>query len=387
MPLNYVEISEKYRPTKINTLLIGEAPPPCGTKYFYLPQKLKNNLAIRQDRSLPATVFWHYFNQRPQDEKEYIVLLNSLKDAGIFLVDIMDEPIRIRGNKENEERLVNELPFLRSKLEMRGINVPEEDMIFLLARNTYKQYIKKHFKYAQLIPWIEYRLNAEETITKKYGLVDEFNRCGYDKQAYNLVDYIKKLTDFTVVSNMDDNYNHMGATITDAVLQAGITYETVVKPRVKHLMNKYPSAKTTHEFWLLLQEISPVSLLNFNGIKGQRILEVTKFFDEHNIQTEENLHWWLSNNQNAEKLLSIKGIGDKTVDYFKILVGIKTSAIDRHLYGFLGKAGIKSSDYSTAQKIVNDAADILKVDKALFDHSIWKYMSQRQASKMKSKCF
>lgn len=163
MPLNYLALSENYRPRQINTLLIGEAPPPCGTKYFYLPQKLKNNVPIREDRSLPATIFWHYFQRRPQDEKEYELLLEKLKDAGIFLVDIMDEPIRIRGNKENEERLVNEIPFLRSKLEMREIIVPEEDMIFLLARNTYKQHIRRHFKCASLIPWIEYRLNTEVT--------------------------------------------------------------------------------------------------------------------------------------------------------------------------------------------------------------------------------
>ncbi|MEN6411918.1 MAG: hypothetical protein ABFC84_04010 [Veillonellales bacterium] len=166
MSLNYVELSEKYRPTRINTLLIGEAPPPCGTKYFYLPQKLKSNISIREDRSLPATIFWHYFQRRPQDEQEYTVLLDRLKNAGIFLVDILDEPIKIRGNRENEAKLVAEIPNLKNKLENRKIIISEEKMIFLLARNTYKKIIKKYFKSASLIPWIEYRLNAEATNIK-----------------------------------------------------------------------------------------------------------------------------------------------------------------------------------------------------------------------------
>ncbi len=61
---------------------------------------MSNNTPIEQDRSLPATIFHHYFLQRPQSQEDYTALLAKLKDAGIFLVDILDEPIKIRGNKE-----------------------------------------------------------------------------------------------------------------------------------------------------------------------------------------------------------------------------------------------------------------------------------------------
>ena len=33
---------------------------------------------------------------RPETEEEYISLLNQLKEMGIFLMDIVDEPTRIR---------------------------------------------------------------------------------------------------------------------------------------------------------------------------------------------------------------------------------------------------------------------------------------------------
>ncbi len=80
------------------------------------------------------------------------------------------------------------------------------------------------------------------------------------------------------------------------------------------------------------------------------------------------------------KLGSIKGVGPKTIDYFKILVGVSTTAIDRHLLNFLGLAGLAPYGYLDAQTIINAAADILSVDRAYFDHSIWQFMSKRAAS-------
>lgn len=73
----------------------------------------------------------------------------------------MDEPVKIRGNKENEVRLVAEIPHLRNKLEKRGIIVAEDRIIFLLARNSYKSAIREHFRNAALIPWIKFRTTPE----------------------------------------------------------------------------------------------------------------------------------------------------------------------------------------------------------------------------------
>ena len=64
MPIDYISEAEKYRPDTIKTLLVGEAPPPNGQTYFYLPRELKNSGTIRNDRSLPATIFCHYFGKR-----------------------------------------------------------------------------------------------------------------------------------------------------------------------------------------------------------------------------------------------------------------------------------------------------------------------------------
>ena len=50
------------------------------------------------------------------------------------------------------------------------------------------------------------------------------------------------------------------------------------------------------------------------------------------------------------------GIKCKTADYFKILMGIKTSAIDRRLYTFFEQAGVKVHDYTDAKLIVDETA-------------------------------
>ena len=79
MAINYLEISEAYRPEKIggkiNKLLVSEALPPNGESYFYVPRPMSNNILAHNDRSLPATIFCHYFKRRP----ETLQGLNRLK--------------------------------------------------------------------------------------------------------------------------------------------------------------------------------------------------------------------------------------------------------------------------------------------------------------------
>ncbi len=76
--INYFKISEKYRPLKIKTLLIGEAPPFSGKKYFYLPDTIQNRIR-EENTSLPATIFYHYFDTVPRDVVEYEKFLIELQ--------------------------------------------------------------------------------------------------------------------------------------------------------------------------------------------------------------------------------------------------------------------------------------------------------------------
>lgn len=172
---DYFEESEKFRPKDVKILLVGEAPPPSGKTYFYVPKPMSNKRPIRDDRSLPATIFYHYFRKRPETVERYIELLNKLKAMGIFLMDIVDSPIKISDrnlkwgiNQENLEYLVSQIPLLRNKIRSRGIDIEDENIIFLLARKHYRKYLDEAFPKSQKIRWIDFRLSPENTTFKRF---------------------------------------------------------------------------------------------------------------------------------------------------------------------------------------------------------------------------
>jgi hypothetical protein len=51
-----------------------------------------------------------------------------------------------------------------------------------------------------------------------------------------LAHYVKSLPDFEFYQTIDGNYDHIGATVADAILQANNKYSTHVKPRVNRIL-------------------------------------------------------------------------------------------------------------------------------------------------------
>ncbi len=187
-----------------------------------------------------------------------------------------------------------------------------------------------------------------------------------------LAQYVRSLPEFVFYKTIDGNYNHIGATVADAILQANMRYTTHVKPRVNKILSTYPEARTTSAVMSILQNISATEFLSWRGVdRAERFTQVLRLFASETIETEKELQNWLNDDSNLSKLRSIKGVGPKTVDYFKILTGVSTSAIDRHLLNFLSLAGLTPCGYSDAQNIINSTSDLLAVDRAYFDHSIW----------------
>jgi hypothetical protein len=205
--------------------------------------------------------------------------------------------------------------------------------------------------------------------------------------AERLAQYVRSLPQFVIYETIDGNYNHMGATVADAVLQANMHYATHVKPRVNRILATYPEARTTTAILRLLERISAVEFLSWRGEdRAERFSRVILLFASEHVETEADLRDWLLDTANLVKLRSIKGIGPKTLDYFKILVGVSTCAIDRHLLNFLGLAGLVPSNYGEAQAVINATADILSVDRVYFDHSIWQFMIRRAVQSGVAEC-
>jgi hypothetical protein len=187
--------------------------------------------------------------------------------------------------------------------------------------------------------------------------------------------YIRGLPDFPKDTAME-RWGHMGAMLTDAVLQAGIGYEAVVLPRAKQIWTNYPEAATTSAFARLIKERGAGLLLNWKGEKKLATLEeLVKVLLENGVETEDELRSWLEQPANVERLKQIKGLKDKTADYLQILVGMHTVAVDRHLFQFLENAGVPKKTYHEAHQLIREAATLLGIDSSALDNNIWRYMS------------
>ena len=196
------------------------------------------------------------------------------------------------------------------------------------------------------------------------------------RKAEKLIQYIYKTEHNFVPVTQRTPYNHMGATIVDSILQAGLNYKTVVYPRVKKLLLFYPDYKTTCDFLILIQTIPLTNLINWtNEVKINRIKELSWFLYNNSIETEANLAIWLEGNENKQKLKQIKGIGNKTVDYLTMLSGKPAIAIDRHLFKYLEYAGVVVKSYEEANKIYSYVANQLNMTFYELDKKIWTYMS------------
>ena len=197
-----------------------------------------------------------------------------------------------------------------------------------------------------------------------------------------LCNYAEKLANFIRGKNFAPvakrkPYYHMGATITDSILQAGLNYHHVVYPRVLKLLTKYPDYKTTCDFIILMQVVPLAELIAWkNSKKLQRISGLSWFLYSNGIENEDQLAKWLDIEENISQLRKLDGIGPKTIDYLKMLSGSQAIAIDRHLFAFLELAGIPHCSYQEASLIYGKTAELLDTSQYELDKQVWLYMSK-----------
>ena len=219
-------------------------------------------------------------------------------------------------------------------------------------------------------------------------------------EAEKLALYIHSLgTEFKVLRAQPSN--HIGAIIVDAVLQVGHRWKTHVEKRIKRIESKYPDAATISGLLRLLATVGEKELLDWNGRDEQRRFRQTiEFFakeevDGENIDTVSQLAGWLALDTNRDRLLTksqredragISRVGDKTADYYRVMVGLPDAvAVDRFIREFLRDAAVRGrSRYDRARAIVQMAApllstirkeDIRPID---LDVSIWTYQSKKR---------
>lgn len=198
--------------------------------------------------------------------------------------------------------------------------------------------------------------------------------------ALRLKEYISQIDDFKFIEPEYCPYiNHVGALFTDTILQAGVNYRSVVWPRVAHVLDTFPYATTVSIFAEILENYGTANVLHWsNAEKIQRMNELVLFCLDHQIETSRQLTEFLRYEQNVNMLKDIHGIGNKTCDYLKRLLGFDTVAVDRHIRSFMESADIFCDDYFDIKEIVEYAADFMDKTRRELDYSIWSYMSRKE---------
>lgn len=199
-------------------------------------------------------------------------------------------------------------------------------------------------------------------------------------KALRLKEYIDTIDDFCYIAPEPCPYaDHIGALFTDAILQAGLNYRKVVWPRVHHVLRTFPFADTVHAFAEVLGKYGTENVLQWNNSeKIRRIEELVSFCIANGIETSIQLMEFLRYESNISSLKNIKGIGDKTCDYMKRLLGFDTVAVDRHIRTFIEDAHIPCHDYCDIKEIVEFTADLMSCTRRGLDYSIWNYMSRKE---------
>ena len=192
-----------------------------------------------------------------------------------------------------------------------------------------------------------------------------------------LANYMSSVSGFrTFASKPRTIYQHMGATVCDTILQAGLNYKTVVAPRINQLLRRWPSARTSTAFLFNLRRYDLYSVLSWkDDEKPRRIVEFTEFLVDEDLETESEISDWIALDSSEDLLGRLRGFGPKTIDYLKMMVGVSTIPVDRHVRSFLGRAGVEPKSYAETQAIFSGAADLLSLNKSSLDYAVWRIES------------
>ena len=168
------------------------------------------------------------------------------------------------------------------------------------------------------------------------------------ESSRHLVQYIKSVEDLELsYKKRISGYTHIGALFTDIILQAGLNYNTVVKPRVNRVLYDFPQANNLKDLRLVIEQHSLEKVIKWSHpVKIERFIELLDFCTKNEINTCADLKTFLRKSDNRNLFLSVKGLGPKTLDYTMKLLDFDTIAVDRHIIGFLELAGLKHNNLS-----------------------------------------
>lgn len=166
---------------------------------------------------------------------------------------------------------------------------------------------------------------------------------------------------------------HLGAVLADSVLQAGLNYTTVVRPRVLAIMQAYPDRYTISSLASLIQDGETSAFLNWrHQEKVSRFEALVDFLQKQGVEDVSDLRARLASGEFCDSMRTLNGIGPKTVDYMACLIGIDSIAVDRHIRTFAKTVGVENDDYHFLHQSFCCAADLLSLPRREFDSWLWR---------------
>ncbi|OJU52174.1 MAG: hypothetical protein BGO03_05650 [Mesorhizobium sp. 61-13] len=178
-------------------------------------------------------------------------------------------------------------------------------------------------------------------------------------------------------------YEHAGALLADAVLQAGLSYRTVVMPRVGRILKEFPDADRVSALICLVKKGSIAHLLDWkHPTKLERFEGLVGFLHRARVDTTDDIRKVLKSDSFCANLQLLNGVGPKTIDYMACLVGIESIAVDRHIRTFAARAGINNAEYDFLKNAFCFAADLLCISRREFDAWVWSREANTQSSQL-----
>lgn len=173
-------------------------------------------------------------------------------------------------------------------------------------------------------------------------------------------------------------YHHMGAVLADSVLQAGLNYARVVKPRIASILKTFPHAATINVLIEVIETEGSAKFLQWEHFeKVSRFDGLVAFVAEAQIESTCELGAALQDDSFRANIRRVKGVGPKTVDYMACLVGVDCIAVDRHIKNFAEFAGLEDDSYEYLRDVFSFAADLLSISRREFDAQVWYYQSMK----------
>jgi endonuclease III-like uncharacterized protein len=108
-------------------------------------------------------------------------------------------------------------------------------------------------------------------------------------------------------------------------------------------------------------------------VKTERFKSILEFLLRRNIGSIKDLGCWSDGGAAREEFLEIRGVGNKTFDYLRMLCGRATFPLDRYFLRFLSLAGVnvKTCGYNYAQQLLMDSCIAVGLEPRTTERRLW----------------